>query len=84
MHAPADARPARSPTNPNSEGLTSAIKGSEPWKSGTAGKYLYHPGGDTSQAPKSAPSALNEVIIPNVNLPKELHEKFNKYGKEDW
>jgi hypothetical protein len=33
-------------------------------------KYQYHPGGDTSKAPKEAPSALNVVIVPNVNLPK--------------
>lgn len=75
---------SRSPTNPNSEGFTSAIKGSEPWKSGAEGKYMYHPGGDTSAQPKSAPSALNTVIVPNVSLPKELHEKYNKYGKEDY
>ena len=33
-------------------------------------KYQYHPGGDRSKAPKDAPSALNSVIVPNVNLPK--------------
>jgi hypothetical protein len=25
---------------------------------------------------------LSVVIVPSVNLPKELHEKYNKYGKE--
>ena len=45
-------------------------------------KYQYHPGGDKSKAPKEAPSALNTVIVPNVNLPKSLHEKYNKYGKD--
>ena len=30
----------------------------------------YHPHGDPSKPRKDAPSALNEVIIPNVNLPK--------------
>ena len=33
-------------------------------------KYKYHPGGDKSKSPKDAPSALNSVIVPNVNLPK--------------
>lgn len=31
---------------------------------------MYHPGGDVTQPPKEAPSALNTVIVPNVNLPK--------------
>ena len=33
-------------------------------------KYRYHPGGDKSKPLKDAPSALNVVIIPDVNLPK--------------
>ena len=33
-------------------------------------KYQYHPGGDPKSQPKDAPSALNSVIVPNVNLPK--------------
>jgi len=41
-----------------------------PWESGSEGKYQYHPGGDTSAAPKDAPSALNVVIVPNVKLTK--------------
>ena len=50
-----------------------------PWQSGGStkqgapdehGKYQYHPGGDRTKAPKEAPSALNSVIVPNVNLPK--------------
>ncbi|CAD0041824.1 unnamed protein product [Aureobasidium pullulans] len=57
---------------------------SEPWKTGGDAKYQYHPGGDTSKARKDAPSALNEVIVPNVNLPRELHEKYNKWGKEGY
>lgn len=43
---------------------------SEPWKTEGSGKYQYHPGGDPSRGRKEAPSALNEVVIPNVNLPK--------------
>ena len=74
---------ARNPTNANSEAATSHIPGTEPWKTGGEGKYLYHPGGDTSHR-KEAPSALNTVIVPNVNLPKELHEKYNKYGKDGY
>ncbi|KAI1910756.1 hypothetical protein LOZ53_001657 [Ophidiomyces ophidiicola] len=45
-------------------------------------KYQYHPHGDKNKPLKSAPSALNEVIIPNVTLPADLHERFNKYGKD--
>jgi hypothetical protein len=46
-------------------------KGGMPWESGSGdGKYQYHPGGDTSAAPKDAPSAVNVVVIPDVNLPK--------------
>ena len=48
-----------------------------PWQVESSGKnpdehfkYQYHPGGDTSKAPKHAPSALNVVIIPAVTLPK--------------
>jgi hypothetical protein len=49
--------------------------GSAPWQVESASgnqdfKYQYHPGGDKSKAPKDAPSALNTVIIPAVNLPK--------------
>lgn len=42
-----------------------------PWETGaTEGKYRYHPGGDPDAAPKDAPSAVNVVVVPNVNLPK--------------
>ena len=47
-------------------------------------KYQYHPGGNSKNAPKDAPSALNSVVVPNVNLPKELHEKYNKWGKDGY
>jgi len=47
-------------------------------------KYQYHPGGDPKNPPKDAPSALHSVIVPNVNLPKELHEKYNKWGKDGY
>jgi len=62
--------PARKPTSSSSEQPVSSVEGSEPWKSGTMGKYQYHPGGDTSKGVKDAPSALHSVILPNVNLPK--------------
>jgi len=39
---------------------------------------MYHPGGDTNNPPKDAPSALNEVIIPNVNLPKVRSIKWHQ------
>jgi len=46
-------------------------KSGMPWETGaTEGKYKYHPGGDPSLAPKDAPSAVNVVVIPDVNLPK--------------
>lgn len=55
-----------------------------PWEGSATGKYQYHPGGDPNVAPKDAPSALNTVIIPNVTLPKELHDKYNKWGKDGY
>ncbi|KAF1980909.1 hypothetical protein K402DRAFT_467921 [Aulographum hederae CBS 113979] len=72
---------ANNPTSSSSEKSVSKIHGSEPWNSGGEGKYQYHPHGDTTKEKKDAPSALNVTIIPDVNLPKELHDAFNKYGK---
>ncbi|KAI5794231.1 hypothetical protein FPQ18DRAFT_234960, partial [Pyronema domesticum] len=43
-------------------------------------KYTYL----DKEGAKDAPSALHSVVIPNVNLPKELHERFNKWGKEGY
>jgi hypothetical protein len=63
-------RIARNPTTHSSESNVAKAHESEPWKTGRSSVYMYHPGGDTSNPPKDAPSALNEVIIPNVNLPK--------------
>jgi len=55
-----------------------------PWETGaTEGKYRYHPGGDGSLAPKDAPSALNVVVVPNVNLPKvRIHERTAHRGEK--
>ncbi|KAF2160221.1 hypothetical protein M409DRAFT_70575 [Zasmidium cellare ATCC 36951] len=75
---------SRNPTSSSSENPVAKAKDSEPWKTGSDARYQYHPGGDPSRGRKDAPSALNEVIIPNVNLPKELHEKYNKWGKEGY
>jgi hypothetical protein len=61
---------SRNPTSSSSENPVSIAPDSEPWKTGGDAKYQYHPGGDTSKARKDAPSALNEVIVPNVNLPR--------------
>ena len=58
------------PTSSSSEAHVAVAPGSEPWNTGEHARYQYHPGGDTRQAKKDAPSALNEVVIPNVNLPK--------------
>lgn len=43
-----------------------------PWETGSEGdgKYKYYPGGDRSAEPKDAPSAVNVVVVPDVNLPK--------------
>lgn len=61
---------SRNPTSSSSEQNVSMAANSEPWKSESGtGKYQYHPGGDQSKR-RDAPSALNEVIVPNVNLPK--------------
>ncbi|KAI5265062.1 hypothetical protein E4T47_08619 [Aureobasidium subglaciale] len=71
------------------ETRTSKIEGSEPWKDGgegSTGKYRYHsrasPGKEARI--KDAPSALNSVIVPDVNLPRKLHERYNKWGKDDY
>jgi hypothetical protein len=75
---------ARSPTSATSEAGVSKIPGSEPWQSGTEGKYQYYPGGDPKAGRRDAPSALHVTIVPDVNLPKHLHDKYNKYGKEGY
>ncbi|GAB7362764.1 hypothetical protein MBLNU230_g3069t1 [Neophaeotheca triangularis] len=72
------------PTSSSSTNTVSQAEDSEPWKTGSDAKYQYHPHGDKSRGRKDAPSALNEVIIPNVNLPKSLHERYNKWGKEGY
>lgn len=42
-----------------------------PWETGSGeGKYQYYPGGDRNADPKEAPSAINVVVVPDVNLPK--------------
>ncbi|EEH34864.1 hypothetical protein PAAG_05911 [Paracoccidioides lutzii Pb01] len=75
-----------SPTTSTSESNIRIGEGTMPWEqddeSKTNFKYQYHPYGDVSKPLKNAPSALNEVVIPNVTLPKDLHDRFNKYGKE--
>ncbi|KAK2753776.1 hypothetical protein FQN55_000139 [Onygenales sp. PD_40] len=77
-----------SPTSTTSESNVRVAKGAMPWNAEEEGKttykYQYHPYGDTSKPLKNAPSALNEVIIPDVTLPKDLHDRFNKYGKDDY
>lgn len=70
----------RKPTSAVSEAEVSVANSSMPWQvdhdhddESKHFKYQYHPKGDTSQAPKNAPSALNVVVVPNVTLPKVLH-----------
>ena len=64
------------PTSASSESKVPLAEGSMPWQTEASSKedfkYQYHPGGDKSKAPKEAPSALNVVIVPNVNLPKVI------------
>ncbi|KAF7125204.1 hypothetical protein CNMCM5793_001313 [Aspergillus hiratsukae] len=77
----------RKPTSVTSESNVRIGESSMPWERDDEGKiykYQYHPHGDKSQPLRNAPSALNTVIVPNVTLPADLHEKFNKYGKEEW
>ncbi|CAE7205491.1 hypothetical protein CFE70_008641 [Pyrenophora teres f. teres 0-1] len=74
---------SRSPTSASSERTVAKAADSEPWKQGGTGPYQYHPGGDTS-IKKDAPSALNVVVIPNVTLPKQLHDTYNKWGKDGY
>ncbi|OJD30186.1 uncharacterized protein BKCO1_6500049 [Diplodia corticola] len=76
---------AGNPTGSSDARSVPAVPGSEPWReAGASGKYMYYPGGDVHRTPKEAPSALNAAVIPGVNLPKELHEKYNKYGKDGY
>ncbi|KAI1437825.1 hypothetical protein GGR50DRAFT_607129 [Xylaria sp. CBS 124048] len=74
----------RSPTSTTSEEDT-VRKSGMPWETGAAeGKYRYYPGGNENAEPKDAPSAVNVVVIPNVTLPKHLHDKYNKWGKDGY
>lgn len=59
----------RSPTSSTSE--QTVPQAGMPWETGSSdGKYQYYPEGDKNAAPKEAPSAVNVVVVPNVNLPK--------------
>ncbi|KAL1999816.1 hypothetical protein VTN02DRAFT_3944 [Thermoascus thermophilus] len=75
------------PTSVTSESNVRIGDSAMPWERDDEGKifkYQYHPHGDKNQPLRDAPSALNTVIVPNVTLPKDLHDRFNKYGKEEW
>ncbi|EXJ68413.1 uncharacterized protein A1O5_08205 [Cladophialophora psammophila CBS 110553] len=81
----------RKPTSATSEAEVSVAQSSMPWQvehdhedQSKHFKYQYHPKGDKNQTPKNAPSALNTVIVPNVTLPKAVHDAFNKWGKENY
>ncbi|KAL1987741.1 hypothetical protein VTN96DRAFT_2581 [Rasamsonia emersonii] len=78
----------RKPTSVTSESNVRIGESAMPWErdedDGKVYKYQYHPHGDKNQPLRNAPSALNTVIVPNVTLPKDLHDRFNKYGKEEW
>ncbi|KAK6068922.1 hypothetical protein SCUP234_02939 [Seiridium cupressi] len=84
-HCSSSILPGRTPTKSTSEQSVGMAQSGMPWESGSSeGKYQYHPGGDTSAEPKDAPSAINVVVIPDVNLPKSLHDKYNKWGKDGY
>lgn len=77
------------PTSATSQEKVEIAPNSMPWQRGhedseRVSKYKYHPGGNKKAEPMDAPSALNSVIIGPVTMPKRLHDKFNKYGKDDW
>ena len=85
---------SRNPTGGASENQVNYAPGSEPWNTGSEGKYQYHPGGDPRRGVKDAPSALNEVVVPGVNLPKVRYTAMSvpavgcgwkrRYGGRDW
>jgi hypothetical protein len=67
------------PTSATSESNIRIGQSSMPWEiedvekdvpRKTSFKYQYHPHGDKTKPLKKAPSALNEVVVPNVTLPK--------------
>ncbi|CDM32320.1 hypothetical protein CBS147339_1545 [Penicillium roqueforti] len=78
----------RKPTSVTSESNVRIGESAMPWQGqsedGKVYKYQYHPHDDKNQPLRAAPSAMNTVIVPNVTLPEDLHERFNKYGKEEW
>ncbi|KAI9751463.1 MAG: hypothetical protein M1815_001121 [Lichina confinis] len=88
----ADKREARltiRPTSTTSQEKVEIAPNSMPWQRGhedseQVSKYKYHPGGNKKAAPMDAPSALNSVVIGPITMPKRLHDRFNKYGKDDW
>ncbi|KUI61264.1 hypothetical protein VP1G_08443 [Cytospora mali] len=64
----------RTPTTSTSE--QKVPQAGMPWETGsTDGKYQYYPGGDKNAAVKEAPSAVNVVVVPDVNLPKTEREQ---------
>lgn len=74
----------QNPTSASKEEKVAKVPGSEPWNTGKDARYQYYPYGDTSGEKRDAPSPLHVTIIPNVNLPRDLHEQFNKYGKDEF
>lgn len=58
------------------------VKDTEPWnasdeeleKMGKDYKYKYYPHADYRNKPRTAPSALHSVVVPNVTLPKVCWE----------
>ncbi|KAI5779841.1 hypothetical protein EDC01DRAFT_776863 [Geopyxis carbonaria] len=84
----------RNPTMAHSEeGRINMAAHSAPWNASDAElaeddgrdyKYKYHPGANYRNAPKKAPGALHSVVVPSVTVSREVHERFNKYGREEF
>ncbi|KAH0553224.1 hypothetical protein GP486_006610 [Trichoglossum hirsutum] len=73
------------PTSGNSESNIAIT--SKPWENEGGGapgqsKYKYHPGGNVKSAPRDAPSVSADCN----NFPRiqELHDKYNKWGKDGY
>lgn len=78
----------KKPTSATSEEAVAVARDQNVWNynddRGTEWKYKYYPGGDRTQEPKMAPSALYSVIVPEVGATRGQHERFNKFGRKDF
>ncbi|PKS09530.1 hypothetical protein jhhlp_004147 [Lomentospora prolificans] len=54
---------------------TKKVGDEAPWDEETLARH---------KAVKDAPSALNSVVIPSLTLPKDVHDRLNKWGKDGY